>query len=226
MTVLITVWGASPGVGKSTLCAGLSPWLADARLRVDHFREEEILTRPQFTAVAEAFQATGTVELQTLITTTAKFVDSILAGDDDIVVTDALVPFVPSLLAMGHDEAAIDAFMDDLTETLAPVSPIMVFLDGSAETALPRAAKREEPGWLDWYIGKLAGYEVRPPVTDVESAARYLRRERAVTLDAVDRKGWRLVLIDHADELSPREVLHIAKQALTPWIRQPHQPHE
>ena len=79
MTVLITVWGASPGVGKSTLCAGLSQWLADAGLRVDHFREEEILTRPQFAAVAEDFKATGAVDLGTLIATTAQFVDSVLA---------------------------------------------------------------------------------------------------------------------------------------------------
>lgn len=96
MTVLVTVWGVSPGVGKSTLCAGLSQWLADAGLRVDHFREEEILTRPQFTAVAEGFKATGAVELETLITTTARFVESVLTSGDDVVIADALVPFVPS----------------------------------------------------------------------------------------------------------------------------------
>ena len=79
MTVLIAVWGVSPGVGKSTLCAGLSRWLTDAGLRVDHFREEEILTRPQFAAVAEAFKTTGTVGLRTLITASAEFVDSVLA---------------------------------------------------------------------------------------------------------------------------------------------------
>ncbi|MFF7176773.1 hypothetical protein ACIP8U_41105 [Streptomyces pseudovenezuelae] len=73
MTVLITAWGASPGVGKSTLCAGLSQWLAATGLQVDHFREEEILTRPQFAAVAEEFKATGTVALKTLISATAKF---------------------------------------------------------------------------------------------------------------------------------------------------------
>jgi broad-specificity NMP kinase len=59
MAVLVTVWGASPGVGKSTLCAGLSQSLVEAGLAVDHFREEEILTRPQFAAVAEDYRATG-----------------------------------------------------------------------------------------------------------------------------------------------------------------------
>jgi thymidylate kinase len=136
MTVLITVWGASPGVGKSTLCAGLSQWLADTGLRVDHFREEEILTRSQFAAVAEEFKATGTVELGTLIAATVKFVEAVVASDDDVVIADALVPFVPTLLAMGHGEETIDAFLTDLTEVLAPVCPVMVFLDGNAESSL------------------------------------------------------------------------------------------
>ncbi|MEV0639187.1 hypothetical protein AB0I77_30490 [Streptomyces sp. NPDC050619] len=218
MTVLITVWGASPGVGKSTLCAGLSQWLADTGLRVDHFREQEILTRPQFTSVAEEFQATGRVELGTLIAATAQFVDSVVASGDDMVIADALVPFVPTLLAMGHREETIDAFMADLTEVLAPICPVMVFLDGNAETALSRAASREGAGWLEGYVGKLAGYEVSPPVADVASAVKYLLRERAVTLGTVGRKDWGLVLIERADELPPDEVLRVAQRGLRPWM--------
>ncbi|WP_326778172.1 hypothetical protein [Streptomyces sp. NBC_01445] len=218
MAVLITVWGASPGVGKSTLCAGLSQWLADAGLRVDHFREEEILTRPQFAVVAEDFKAAGTVELGTLISATAQFVDSVLASGDDVVIADALVPFVPSLLAMGHGEDTIDAFMADLTEVLAPIGPVMVFLDGNAETALSRATRREGAQWLEWYVGKLAAYEVSPPVADVASAVKYLLRERAVTLGAVGRKDWGLVVIERADELPPDEVLRVAQRSLRPWL--------
>jgi thymidylate kinase len=224
MTVLITVWGASPGVGKSTLCAGLSRWLADAGLRVDHFREEEILTRPQFAAVAEQFEATGAGGLGTLIATTAAFVDSVLATGDDVVIADALMPFVPTLLAMGHGEETIDAFMTDLTDVLAPVCPVMVFLDGNAEAALSRAARREGEQWLDWYVEKLARYEVSPPVADVASAVRYLRRERAVTLGTVGRKGWGLVVIESAEGLTPDEVLRVAQRGLRPWLGRPAQP--
>ena len=216
MTVLISVWGAAPGVGKSTLCGGLARRLADAGLRVDHFREEEVLTRPQFAAVAEAFRTTGAVGPETLIAATGEFVASVLASGDDVVIADALVPFVPTLLAMGHDEAAIDAFLTDLTEVLSPLSPVMVFLDGNAGAALSRAAGREE-GWLDQYVGKLARYGVTPPVTDVASAVRYLARERAVTLAAVARHGWHLAVIERADELSPGEVLRAVERDLRPW---------
>ncbi|MGW6404944.1 hypothetical protein [Streptomyces sp. NPDC055134] len=218
MTVLITVWGTSPGVGKSTLCDGLSRWLANTGLRVDHFREEEILTRPQFAAVAEEFKATGRIQLQTLIAATAQFVDAVVASGDDAVIADALMPFVPTLLAMGHGEEAIDAFMSDLTEVLVQVRPVMVFLDGNAECALARAAMRDGRQWLDWYVRKLAGYEVSPPVADAASAVKYLLRERAVTLDAVRRRDWGLVVIERADELSPDEVLQVAQRGLQPWL--------
>ncbi|MGW1674106.1 hypothetical protein [Streptomyces sp. NPDC002324] len=218
MTVLITVWGASPGVGKSTLCAGLSRWLADTELRVDRFREEEILTRPQFAPVAAEFKATGTVEPGTLIAAAARFVDAVVASGDDVVIADALMPFVPTLLAMGHGEETIDAFMTDLTEALARVRPVMVFLDGNAEFALSRAATREGEQWLDWYVGKLASYDVSPPVADVASAVTYLRHERAVTLGAVRRKDWGLVVIERADERHPDEVLRVAQRGLRPWL--------
>jgi hypothetical protein len=69
--------------------------------------------------------------------------------------------------------------MADLADILAPLRPVMIFLDGDAGVALSRAAAREEPGWLEWYIGKLARYHVQPEVHDGASAAEYLRRERA-----------------------------------------------
>ncbi|MGW1559154.1 hypothetical protein ACWCQ1_21920 [Streptomyces sp. NPDC002144] len=218
MTLLITVWGASPGVGKSTLCAWLAPWLAGTGLRVDHFREEEILTRPQFVAVADEFRPNDTVQPGTLIAATAKFVDAVMASGDDVVIADALMPFVPTLLAMGHGEETIADFMTALTKILAPVGPVMVFLDGNAESALSRAATREGPHWLDRYVKKLARYEVSPPVADLASAVTYLRRERAVTLDAVRRNHWGLVVIERADELPPSEVLRVAQQGLRPWV--------
>ena len=218
MTVLVSVWGAAPGIGKSTLCAGLSRSLSGAGLRVDHFREEEILTRPQFGAVAEEFGATGAVGLETLVAAAERFVAAVPAHGDDVVVADALVPFVPTLLAMGHGEETIDAFMADLTRVLAPVRPVVVFLDGDAGVALSHAGEREGPEWLDRYVGKLTAYEVTPPVSDLASAVTYLRRERAVTLGAVRRHGWGLVVVERADELTPGEVLEAVGRGLEPWL--------
>jgi len=124
------------------------------------------------------------------------------------------------LLTVGHSDQAIAAFTAELAGTLSAVSPVLVYLDGSARTALGRAAEREGPQWLDGYIGKLARYRVRPAVSDLASAIGYLRRERAVTLAAVRRMGWPLVLVDGTTELSPAQVLISAQQGLRPWISQ------
>jgi thymidylate kinase len=223
VAVLVAVWGASPGIGKSTLCTGLSRWLADAGLGVDHFQEEEVLTRPQFATVAEEFQADGTIQLASLLTATASFVESVLAGGVDVVVADALVPYIPTLLAMGHSDQVISAFMAELTEILAPLLPVVVFLDGDAATALSRAAAREGPDWLDWYIGKLARYQVHPPVHDAASAADYLSRERAVTLSEIRCHGWDLITIEGATSRSPEDVLQAARQQLSPRVASPAQ---
>jgi hypothetical protein len=70
---------------------------------------------------------------------------SALAGGIDVVVADALVPFVPSLLAMGCSDQAVSAFVAELAGLLAPVRPVLVLFDGDPTTALARAAAREEP---------------------------------------------------------------------------------
>jgi thymidylate kinase len=218
MTVLVMVWGASPGIGKSTLCAGLSKWLSEAGLQVDYFPEEEILTRPQYAEVAAQFRATGEIQRGALLSATARFADSVLAAGTDVVIADALMPYVPSLLAMGHSDQAMAAFVADLADTLGPLQPVMIFLDGDASAALSRAAAREEPGWLDWYIGKLARYRVRPEVHDGASAVEYLRRERGITLSVASRQDWGLILIENATELDPGEVLLAAQQGLSQRI--------
>ena len=169
MTVIIAVWGASPGIGKSTLCEGLASVLSG---QVDLFREEDLPTRPAYATVTAEFEDSGRVALDTLRDATTRFVAD--CASYDAVVADALLPYVPSLLAFGHTEPEIDEFVDGLAAITAGVRTVVLFLDGDPATGLRRAAEREEPGWLDWYIGKLARYGVSPPVHDFASAVNYL----------------------------------------------------
>ncbi len=183
VTMLIAVWGVAPGVGKSTLCAALAGWLAGTGLRVDHFAEEEILTRPEFVEVAAYFGATGRVEPAMLLAAASGLARSALAGGFDVVVADAVVPFVPSLLSMGCSDQAVSAW--------------------------------EEPGWLDWYTGKLAGYGLTPRPGDVATAVRYLEHERTLTLSAARQAGWPVITIGRATELTGAEIVRAARQALS-----------
>ncbi|MBK3574712.1 hypothetical protein JHN63_12995 [Streptomyces sp. MBT65] len=67
---------------------------------MDHFREEEILTRPQLRSVAEEFEATEAVGRETLPAATARFVASVVARGDDVVIADALAPIMPALRSL------------------------------------------------------------------------------------------------------------------------------
>jgi thymidylate kinase len=218
VTLLIAVWGAAPGVGKSTLCQGLARWLDEAWLRVDHFAEEEIFTRPEFGEVAGHFRATGRVDRAMLLAAASRFAGSALARGVDVVVADALVPFVPSLLAMGCSDQHVCAFVAELTGLLAPLQPVLVFLDSGPEAALARAAAREDPGWLDWYTGKLAGYGLTPKAGDLAAALTYLEHEQAVTLSAARQAGWPVITIDRGTDSGPAEVLRNAQQALSQLV--------
>jgi hypothetical protein len=192
---LCAVTGSSPGVGKSTVCTDLTHRLGKAGLRVDHFEEHEVLSRPEFTNVADEFRRTGFVTPQACLDAMSAYAATLRSGDWDVAVTDALVPFVPSLRASGYGEQEIAAFLHDLHEPLDPLAPVLVYLDGDPAAALSRASAREGGGWTDWLVARFAGFRNAPAVSDVDSAAAYLAEERKVTLTLLRDTGWSVDVI-------------------------------
>jgi len=205
--LLVAVDGASPGVGKSTLCNGLAASLAAAGTAVDHFREEEILSRPEFADVAEQFTATQTVRLDSIVDAVTAFVINADANGTEVIVADALLPFIPSLIVWGYDESAIGAFLDRISAAIAPARVVLLYVDGDPDVALRRAADREEPGWLEWLVGKLG-------VPDRAAAIRHLENQRDLTLRLVGRQPWELIVLSDALERSPDQLLQAALEHL------------
>lgn len=200
---LIAVIGSSPGVGKSTLCRAL---VASLDGSVDHFEESEILTREAFRAVAEEFgDGSGVVRPSTLVDCTRAFVAESLAAGHEHVVADALVPYIPSLVAWGHDEDALTDFMDELARAVEPAEVTVVYVHDDPDRALRRAIEREGDGWIDWYVGKLAQQPGTRAVRDFDSAVAHLRAEADLTRRLLARTGWRVVSADVAG-LGPDEV--------------------
>ncbi|MFJ8859513.1 hypothetical protein ACIRD8_13860 [Streptomyces sp. NPDC102451] len=194
---LISVIGSSPGVGKSTLCRAVCEWLTGAGASVDHFEEPDILTRPAFRPVAEEFaDGAGSVRPATLVACTRAYVAESTGAGRDCLVTDALLPFIPSLVAWGHDEEVLVQVMDELTRAVEPAEVTVVYVHDDPGTALRRAIEREGDAWGDWYVRKLAGSPGTRAVHDLASAADHLRREAELTRRLLARSPWRVLTVD------------------------------
>jgi len=82
--------------------------------------------------VAEEFaDGAGSVRPRTLVAALRRYVEHARRDGVDVLVTDAMIPFIPSLVAWGHDEAAIAAVIEDVAEAIA----------------LRRAIDHEGPEW-------------------------------------------------------------------------------
>jgi hypothetical protein len=205
---LISVLGGSPGIGKSTLCTALAAHLRGTGATVDHFEEADLFQRPAFAAVAADFTNTGTVAPDVLVDAAITYLRDAADAGVDVIVADALMPYVPSLLAFGHTEADIGDIVAGLAARMIDVETLAVFLDGDPATALRRAADREsDPGWLDWYGDKLTRYALVPVPPTLADLCTYLVRERDVTLRVLESTSWHLLVVPDVTELSAVEVL-------------------
>ncbi len=210
--VVVSVIGP-PGSGKSTLCSALSSRWAAEGLIVDHFEERDILTRSAFSAVADEFaDGTGAVNPQTLIDAFGRYVDQGAIGGIDVLLTDALIPFIPSLLAWGHTEVQIEQILNHLEAVAAPVPVIVVLLTGDPEILLSRAIQREGTGWADWYITKLSNQPGTSGVVSLPTAVDQLRSEEAVGRRLLARSRWKLITIDALGE--PEQIFELAQRRL------------
>lgn len=213
----IAVVGSSPGVGKSTLCRAVARWFTDSGAVVDHFEEADILTRPAFRAVADEFAGGhGSVRPRTLVEASRAYAEEARAAGVDVLVTDALIPFVPSLVAWGHDERTIARVVAGLEEAVEPTRVTVVYLRDVPERALGRAIAREGPQWAEWYVGKLGNSPGTRAVKDVASAADHLRAETELTLRLLAMTRWNVIVVDVTGQGAEETARHVIRRLHDP----------
>lgn len=177
-----------------------------------------MLTRREFASLAQEFTSIGEVRLQTLLDTTVAYLAAADANNVEVAITDALVPFVPSLMGWGYSKAAMADFLQQLASRIASTHPTVVYLDDDPAAAVARAVEREGPAWLDWLITKLSHYPVTPAVHDFETACTYLRHERKATLELLADLPWQVIVVSQPDPPSATAVQHIARERLAETI--------
>ena len=199
---VIAVDGVAPGVGKSTLRRQIVALLTDRGITSTAFAEEDVLTHPAFSPVAAEFETTGKVGPGTLLQAAADYLRWFEEDPRDVAVTDALFPFVASLLGWGHDEPEIDEFLGKLHAVAGAPAILFVYLDDDPRAAITRAVARERDGWLEWLIGTLNDASGEP-VIDLDSLSAYLYRRRDMTCRLLARHGWRVVRLEDMTAVSP-----------------------
>jgi hypothetical protein len=193
---LILVTGASSGLGKSSLAEALARRLEGAGRRTSHFREEDIRTDPAFRGVMDAFETTGVVGLETLLDAAETYLRDVRRRPVDVVVLDALFPYLPSLLAWGHADDDIARFFDRMAVLFAPFTVIELHLVGDTRAGLARAAEREGAEWLDGHVAKVARYAGAPSISGAAGAGAVLADHAARSRRLLEAAPWRVELVD------------------------------
>ena len=216
VTCLVALAGAAPAVGVSSTARGLRSELSSRGLRVELVEAEELLTRASFAPVARELAVTGNATSETLLEAVEAFLVDV--EHSDVVVCDALFPFVDNLVEWGHGELAIDGFAAALDERLAGTPYVLVYLDADIPAALRLAAGREPEGWLEWYVDQLVANEPSALLSPLEQAAGLLAERRDLTLRLAREHGWQLVRITDTDVLPLDDLRRRVVAALEPSL--------
>ncbi len=168
---------------------------ADNR-RVELFREEDIRRNAAFRQVMYEFDSMGEVQRATLLSAAAGYLASIRERGSDVVVLDALLPYLPSLLAWGDTDDDIGNFFDRLAELFDGFAVLEVHLLANPRVALARAAQREGGAWLENHIAKVSGFTSTRRISTLDDVVAFYGDAAARSQSLLDRSPWPVAQID------------------------------
>ena len=147
---LIIFYGASPGAGKSTLSSFLFEQLTLHGLPARWIYEEDILHLDTFASSIQHIQNGNQHQiLPSLLKATADFVQECLASEGTTI-TDSIFPCFNWLIATNYySTSQMEAFSHALELTLAPLNPLIIYLDIDSEIGVKRATQQRGQQWYD-----------------------------------------------------------------------------
>jgi len=215
---IVMVSGAAPGLGKTSLSRRIADALRIEDRRVELFEEADILEREEFAEVMRSFRSTGSAPADLLLDAARRYAATARRSDERLFVQDMLFPYLPSLLAWGHDDGDIEAFFAALLAVCDGIDLLQLHLVGDPTRSLARAVRREDPPWLEWMLAKVATYaDADGPVTDFDSLVRYFEAATDRTSRLLAAAPWPVVVLDadHGEAAVVEEALRALALRLT-----------
>ena len=181
---LIIFYGASSGVGKSTLSSFLVNQLRLHNVPVRWLYEDDVLYQDAFTEVIRGFQGQEPFDaFNPLLAASARLVADCLKGDA-VVITDSIFPFFDWLYAGAPTYQRMAQFCCELQHILHPLRPLLVYLNGDIKTALRRAVEQRGQLWLDELMPWMNTWAQNKsqPIHDIEGVVAYAQQRHQVNL--------------------------------------------
>ena len=181
---LVMLAGSASGAGKSTLSEFLFDQLTRHAIPTRWIYEEDILHLDAFAPVVRFFQRGQGDGIEALLGATSRFVREAVAANE-VVITDSIFPAYTWLFAAGYSRGQIADFSAELARLLAPLQPLIIYLDSDVAASLKRAVARRGTAWLDDLIAAMQTYTYcqSHPVRDMEGVIAFFESTRRLSLD-------------------------------------------
>jgi hypothetical protein len=202
--------GVSPGIGKSTLTAGLVSRAGAVGVELDLFDLEQIFTRPAFAAIGRAFRDRSYPTAEMMLEGYGRLVGE-LSPTGAVVLDWTCLGMIADLpWAEGRSDILLHHARDVLRLT-RPLRPVVLNLVGDVEVAVARAAAERGEKWVRRYA-RLAAMEGTSTRTRLAAITEWIRRQpsEALELNALREAGWPVWEID-AMRLSDDVLDHAAR---------------
>jgi len=183
---LILFTGAGPGVGKSTLSAFLAQQFTAHALPTRWIYEEDTLD-----AFTPFFQALREKQLNTLdlFLDAARNLVLDCQAQSSVCIVDSLLPGYGFFFG-AHPLTAIAALTNQLVTILAPLHPLLVYVDGDVAVALNRAITQRGSAWFERMVQRMNSWNLPlypdKPFSNQQSVIAFDQQARQFALRLLD----------------------------------------
>lgn len=194
----IMVSGTGPGVGKSTLAAGLARQLA-THVSVDLIPEEDLFVRPEFAEAGSGFRHRRYESMSDDLLVAYDRVRQKAQRESSAVIFDWEAAGMVEDLPCAEDQAALYKHVQSVMDLVRHFHPVVLCLEAPLRLAFDRAAAERGEPWLTRFAALGADQGLAPNASTEDRAFAYLESNqgwRPRTDAAYVAAGWPMVEID------------------------------